>query len=84
VAAYESSPLNPANTAPTTTAQLTGNAKCGPFLHQAANNSAYVVLLSSDPGAPAGAVAGHVYLGSATVTAVDYDTQSAAGCNAVK
>ena len=84
VAAYENSPLNTTNAAPTSTQQLTGTALGGPFLHQAANNPAYTVALSGDATAPAGAVAGHVYVGPAGGTLVDYDTQGAGGCNAVK
>ena len=85
VAAYENAPLNATNAAPTLTTDLTGNAFGGPFLHQAANNTHYVVLMSADAGAPAGAVAGHVYVGPTAATAVDYDAQGAAtGCNAVK
>ena len=82
-AAYQNAPGNTANTPATTTAELTGNAFGGPFLHQAANNPAYVVLMSGDAGAPAAAVAGHVYVGPTAATAVDYDAQGAGGCNAV-
>jgi prepilin-type N-terminal cleavage/methylation domain-containing protein len=49
VAAYENSPENASNTAPTTTAQLlSGVGTSGAFLHQAANNSGYVVALAGD------------------------------------
>jgi general secretion pathway protein G len=88
VAAYENAPLNATNAVPTLTTDLTGNAFGGPFLHQAANNTHYVVIMSADPTAGAvvgGTTAGHVYVGPTAATAVDYDTQAAAtGCNAVK
>ncbi len=81
-AAYENAPANTANTPPTKTTDLTAGAY-GSMLHQAANNPHYVVLLSGDAGAPAGAVAGHVYVGKTAAAAVDYDTQTSAagdGC----
>ena len=42
--------LNTTNAPPTLTTDLTGTAFGGPFLHQAANNPHYVVLLSGDTG----------------------------------
>ena len=80
-AAYENAPANTANTPPTLTTQLTGTTFGGPFLHQAANNPHYVVLMSGDAGAPAGATAGHVYVGKTAAAAVDYDTQTSAAGN---
>ena len=83
-AAYQNAPANTTNAAATTTAQLTGTNFGGPFLHQAANNPHYVVLMSGDTGAPGGAVAGHVYVGPNNAGAVDYDAQGTnGGCNAV-
>jgi general secretion pathway protein G len=49
VAAFENSPSNSSNNAPTSTDDLLHGAG-GPFLHQAANNSAYVVALAGDTG----------------------------------
>jgi len=84
-AAYQNAPGNTGNTPATLTTQLTGNTFGGPFLHQAANNPAYVVIMSSDPAAatvPGGTTPGHVYVGPTAATAVDYDAQGAAtGCN---
>ena len=83
-AAYQNAVANTTNAPATTTANLTGTAFGGPFLHQAASNPNYVVLMSGDAGAPAGAVAGHVYVGPTAATAVDYASQTASnGCNAV-
>jgi general secretion pathway protein G len=48
VAAYQNAPLNTSNSAATTTANLTGSAFGGPFLHSAANNPAYVVIMGGD------------------------------------
>jgi general secretion pathway protein G len=88
VAAFENAPANTANTPPTKTSELTGTSVApdpnyGSMLHQASNNPHFFVLLSGDAGAPAGAVAGHVYVGKTAAGAVDYDTQTAAagdGC----
>jgi len=49
VAAYENSPENSSNAAPTTTNELlNGIGTSGAFLHQAANNTGYVVALAGD------------------------------------
>src|SRR5580704_18200429 len=77
-AAYKNAPLNTTNADATLTTQLTGANFGGPFLHQAANNPHYVVLMSGDANAPGGAVAGHVYVGPTAATAIDYDLQAAA------
>ena len=78
VAAFENDANNPGNTPPTLTTQLVPT-----YLHQAASNSGYKVLLSGDAGAPAGAVAGHVYVGPTAGPFADYDAQGAGGCNTV-
>jgi general secretion pathway protein G len=83
VAAYENAPGNTSNTPPTFTTDLTGGTY-GAMLHQKSNNPHFVVLLSGDTGAPAGAVAGDVYVGPTAATAVNYDSETTAnGCNAV-
>ncbi len=48
VSAYENSPENPSNAVPTTTNQLLADSNGGPFLHAAANNTAYIVALNGD------------------------------------
>ncbi len=59
VAAYENSPQNATNAVPTTTSQLlNGVGTSGAFLHQAANNSAYVVALNGDNVTGTGASTG--------------------------
>jgi prepilin-type N-terminal cleavage/methylation domain-containing protein len=78
VAAFENDANNPTNAPPTLTTQLVPN-----YLHQAASNSGYKVLLSGDPGAPTGLTAGHVYVGPTAASVVDYDSQGTGGCNAV-
>jgi prepilin-type N-terminal cleavage/methylation domain-containing protein len=82
IAAYEAAPLNTNNSVPNTVAQLTGTAFGGPFLHAAANNPAYTIALSTDPGAPTGATAGVVYVKVGTAAGVPYDTEGAGGCAA--
>ena len=66
------------------------------MLHQAANNSHYVVALAGDtgtvnnpnaiaiPAVTAANPAGTVYVGPAAGPLAPYDTQGAGGCNAVK
>ena len=95
VAAYENAPLNTANAAPASTQDLTGTAFGGPFLHQSANNTHYIVALAGDTGTVnnIGAVAilpvsaanpkGSVDVGPAAGPLVNYDAQGAGGCNAV-
>jgi prepilin-type N-terminal cleavage/methylation domain-containing protein len=98
VAAYENSPQNPNNSTPNTTnALLNGIGTSGAFLHQAANNTAYVVALAGDTltdnstGVNNGNAtttfanadpAGTVEVGPPGTALVDYDTESStAGCN---
>jgi prepilin-type N-terminal cleavage/methylation domain-containing protein len=86
--AYQNDPANTSNTAATTTANLTGTANGGPFLHAAANNTAYVVALSGDPASvlgtatlPPGAAAGDVYVGPPGTQLVNYDNEgTTTGC----
>jgi prepilin-type N-terminal cleavage/methylation domain-containing protein len=96
VAAYENAPANTTNAAPTGTSQLIGTALGGPFLHQSANNPAYIVALAADTGTVnhLGAVAllpvsaanpaGSVDVGPVAGPLAPYDAQGAGGCNAVK
>ena len=81
IAAYMAAPLNTANAKPTLTTDLTGTAFGGPFLHAAANNPAYSIVLSADTGAPTGASSGTVYVKIGTTTAVAYDSEGTnTGC----
>jgi prepilin-type N-terminal cleavage/methylation domain-containing protein len=87
-AAFQNNPSNASNTPADTTADLTGSANGGPFLHQAANNSAYVIALAGDPASvlgtstlPSGAVAGDVYVGAPGHALINYDSEtSTTGC----
>jgi prepilin-type N-terminal cleavage/methylation domain-containing protein len=78
VSAYEASPQNASNAAPTTTAELLAGFGQG-FLQSKSNNGHFVVLLSGDAGAPAGGTAGTVYVGKDAASAIDYTTESASG-----
>jgi prepilin-type N-terminal cleavage/methylation domain-containing protein len=89
-AAYQDAPANSSNAPATTTAELTGSAFGGPFLHQAASSPNYVVFLSGDAGAAAAGdtTAGTIYVGTTVADAVPYDSQSSTstpetGCFAV-
>jgi prepilin-type N-terminal cleavage/methylation domain-containing protein len=93
-AAYQDAPANSGNTPASTTAELTGTNFGGPFLHQAANSTSYVVFLSGDSNAPAGdSAAGTIYVGPTAAAAVAYDSEvpasagpppvAATGCYAV-
>ncbi len=90
-AAYQNSPQNTSNTQATTTAQLTGTQYDGPFLHAAANNTAYVVVMGGDTSPlpdgdtftlPGGANVNSVYVGPNGGTLVAYDNEANnTGCN---
>ena len=56
----------------------------GRVLHQAANSTHYVVLLSGDTGGPGAGHEGEVWVGPTAATSVNYDAQGTGGCNAVK
>ena len=83
VEAYKASPNNATNAYPTTTAELTGTANGGPFLRQPSNNTHYAVVLSGDPGAPAGMTAGEVAVGATAGAATNYDA-TPNPCNAIQ
>jgi prepilin-type N-terminal cleavage/methylation domain-containing protein len=89
-AAFENNANNANNAAPGATSDLVPT-----YLHQQANNTHYVVALFGDSGVPAimqGATLpntakandGIVYVGSPGGGLVNYDTEGAAGCTAVK
>ncbi len=90
VAAYENAPANANNTAPTTTAELTGG-PYGAMLHQASNNSHYDVFLGGDGALPHGGdlsaaqqadTKGTVFVGPVGGPLVAYDSQTGTdGCN---
>ena len=91
VAAFENSPANTTNLPPANTAALITGAG-GPYLHQSANNSGYVVALVGDtptsadvnnvanvtiPAVSAALPAGTVVVGpSSGGTLVDYDSET--------
>lgn len=91
VAAFENAPSNTTNAAPTGTSQLTPT-----YLHQSANNPAYIVALVGDTGTvnnigtvtiPAVSTAnpaGSVMVGPAAGPLVNYDAQGTGGCTSVK
>ena len=58
VSAYADSPTNTTNAQPTTTSQLTGTAFGGPFLHTAANNTAYAIAIANSTAGDTGAASG--------------------------
>jgi prepilin-type N-terminal cleavage/methylation domain-containing protein len=58
VSAYADSPQNLSNTQPTTTNQLTGTANGGPFLHAAANNTAYAIAIANSTAGDTGSGSG--------------------------
>jgi prepilin-type N-terminal cleavage/methylation domain-containing protein len=89
-AAFENSSTNATNAAPNATTDLVPT-----YLHQKANNTHYVVALFGDSGdatimqgatlpGTAAKNDGIVYVGSPGGALVNYDTEGAGGCNAVK
>lgn len=92
-AAFQNSPQNASNTAAAATNDLTGTASGGPFLHAAANNTAYAIAITGDtglstgvknwsgtPALPAGAAPNTVYVldrNDATPGWVNFDNQTA-------
>jgi prepilin-type N-terminal cleavage/methylation domain-containing protein len=63
VSAYENSPQNTTNAAPTGTNQLLSGGPYGQFLHASANNPSYIVALAGDTGTVN-------YIGSTTIPPV--------------
>jgi general secretion pathway protein G len=99
VAAYENTPLNTTNAAPANTNDLLVGGTYGQMLHQAANNSHYVVAVTGDTvtnnttgvnngaaGTTIGATTGAVWVGVSGQALTNYDLESQGaktGCFAV-